>query len=321
MTAASVEGAPAPVLTLGEALVSLGAPFGVRLEDAHALTVHIVGAELNFAIALRRLGLAAAFAGAVGDDPWGARVRRTLQGEGVAIVDLTRDPERPTALLFKEGAAGPDLRVHYRRRDAAGAAYGGGSALLEAAHGARGLHLTGISFNLGGPLRQACLAALAAVGAGAFVSFDLNVRHRLGPPAAWREALEAVAGRADLVLATREELASVAVDAASLGRRLAARGAALVLRADGADSLIHAPGGPFSVTPPALRGPVADAVGAGDAFAAAVVALRLGGSAWPRAVLAGHLAGGFAVGRLGDYEGAPYASELDELLSGGGVSR
>jgi 2-dehydro-3-deoxygluconokinase len=313
--------AAGPILTLGEALVSLAAPTGLRLLDAPSLDVHIAGAELNFAIALRRLGARAAFAGAVGRDPWGERVRRALLGEGVEIVDLPMDGLRPTALLFKEGASGPDLRVHYLRRGAAGSAYAGGEALRQAARRARGLHLTGISLNLGPPLRAACLEALAAVGRGAFVSFDLNVRHKLGPPEAWREAIELVAGRADLVLATREELTSVGADVDVLGSRLTARGAALMVRAEGAETVVHTAEGRLRVAPPPARGPVVDTVGAGDAFAAAVVATRLGGADWPRVALAGHLAGGFAVGRLGDYEGAPYAHELDELLADGGISR
>jgi 2-dehydro-3-deoxygluconokinase len=313
--------AAGPILTVGEALVSLTAPCGIRLLDASSLHVHIAGAELNFAIALRRLGAPSAFAGAVGVDPWGERVRRSLLAEGVEIADLPSDDGRPTAVLFKEGASGPDLRVHYLRRGAAGSAYAGGEALREAARRARGLHLTGISLNLGAPLRAACLEALAALDAGAFVSFDLNVRHKLGPPEAWREAIELVADRAGLMLATREELTAVGADVDALGERLSARGAALMVRTDGAETVVHTAEGRLRVAPPPARGPVADAVGAGDAFAAAVVATRLGGADWPRAALAGHLAGGFAVGRLGDYEGAPYAYELDELLADGGISR
>lgn len=321
MTAVADAGGTGPFLAVGEALVSFGAPVGVRLEDAPAVSVHVAGAELNFAVGLVRLGVPSTFAGAVGDDVWGRRVRRALAAEGVGVDALASDPGRPTGLLFKEGVAGPDLRVHYRRRDSAGAAYVGGEVLRRVARAARGLHMSGISLVVGSGLRAACLEALAALTPDAFCSFDLNVRRTLAPAAAWRSALAHVGERADLVLATRQELEGVGVDAAGLGQRLGARGAALVLRSDGGETEIHGPEGIERVAPPLPRGPVVDVVGAGDAFAAAVVALRLGGAPWARAVFAGHLAGACAVGRLGDYEGAPYKAELEVLFGGGGLSR
>lgn len=321
MTGVADPGGAGPFLAVGEALVSFGAPVGVRLEDAQAVSVHVAGAELNFAVGLVRLGVPATFAGAVGEDVWGRRVRRALAAEGVGTEALAGDPERPTGLLFKEGVAGPDLRVHYRRRDSAGAAYAGGEVLKRVARAARGLHMSGISLVVGSGLRSACLDALARLTPGAFCSFDLNVRRTLAPPGAWRAALADVLARADVVLATRQELEGVGVDASDVGRRLGARGAALVLRSDGGETEIHGPEGVERVAPPRPRGPVVDVVGAGDAFAAAVVARRLAGATWPGAVLAGHLAGAYAVGRLGDYEGAPYAAELDMLVGGGGLSR
>ncbi len=306
---------------MGEALAAFAAPAGVRLEDASCLSAHVVGAELNVAIGLARLGVASAFAGAVGDDVWGRRVRRALAAEGVDACALSTDDQRPTALLFKEGAAGGGLRVHYRRSGSAGAAYRGGETLERLARVARGLHVTGISLVVGAPLRAACLAALRALPAAALFSFDLNVRRTLGPPPVWREALEAVLGRADLVFATGEELAVVGLAADSVAERLGARGGALIVRGEAAESEVHAAGAVERVTAPAPGAPVLDVVGAGDAFAAAAIAMRLRGEPWRRAALAGHLAGGAVVSRLGDYEGAPYASELEALLQGGAVSR
>ena len=307
-------------LALGEAMVAFDAPSGRRLEDTAAVAVHVAGAELNVAVGLSRLGVPSAFAGAVGDDPWGRRVRKALGGEGVEASALRVDPKRPTGLLFKEGTAGGALRVHYRRRGSAAAAYRGGAVLERLLADCRGLHLTGISLVVGEALRATSIEAVERLPEGAYLSFDLNVRRTLAAAPAWHAGLERVARRADLVLATVEELDAVGVDVPALGRDLAGRGGALLAR-DGAGTEGYAADGRLRVLAPPPVGPVVDTVGAGDAYAAAVIAMRLAGAGWEVAVRAGHLAGGFAVGTLGDYEGAPDARELDMLLGGNFLSR
>ena len=65
------------VLSLGEVLIDMivsdGSP---TLEDAAEFMARPGGAPANVAVALRRLGVPSAFCGAVGDDPFGARLRR-----------------------------------------------------------------------------------------------------------------------------------------------------------------------------------------------------------------------------------------------------
>lgn len=308
---------PGPFVTVGEMLAVFAAPPGEALETAPSLRVFAAGAEFNVATGLRRLGVPSAFFGAVGDDPWGRRLVRQGRAEGVDMDGVRVVPDRPTAVLFRD-ALGPggSPRVHYLRRAAAGSAYAPDEALARAVGRARGVHTTGISLCLSPSLAGAALAALAGAPAGALRSFDLNVRRKVADPPAWRHAWRQVEERLDVAFATVQELEDVGLDPAEVGEGASRRGTTLVLRDDDGPTRIVGPDGRFEVPRPAPAGPALDTVGAGDAFAAAVLALRLDGVPWPEAVCAGHLAGARSVTVLGDVEGSPDRSELDRLRAG-----
>src|SRR4051794_15910497 len=77
--------------TVGEALLRLASPAGVRLASAPALDVHVAGAEANVAAAVARLGTPARWVGALPDDVLGRRVADTLAAAGVAIDAIAWD--------------------------------------------------------------------------------------------------------------------------------------------------------------------------------------------------------------------------------------
>jgi 2-dehydro-3-deoxygluconokinase len=314
-------GEQGPVVTVGEALGALQARDG-RLEDAVRYEVHVAGAELNYAIGLSRLGVAAAWFGAVGDDPFGRRVLRTARAEGVDVRGVAVDPTRPTGLLLK-GRSLPDgeREVFYRRRDSAATAYVAPPDLAEAARAARGVHATGISLMLGAGLADAVRTLFGAAVGAPWRSFDLNVRLRLAEPAAWRAVLDEMLGRIDVLFASASDLAAAALEGDALAARCAERGVTAILRGEGRDALVVLPSGERLTVPPGPAVPVVDPVGAGDAFAAAVTAWRLAGAAWGDAVRAGQLAGAMVVGLPGDFEGAPYREELEALVAGRHLSR
>ncbi|MGI8642567.1 MAG: PfkB family carbohydrate kinase, partial [Thermomicrobiales bacterium] len=90
-----------PVLAIGETLIDLivedGAP---GLESAARFIARDGGAPANVAVALARLGIASAFGGVVGDDPFGGRLRAMLNDEGVDTTGLLATSEAPTSLAF-----------------------------------------------------------------------------------------------------------------------------------------------------------------------------------------------------------------------------
>ena len=67
------------VVTLGECMAVLYPREPVTLDDANVLALDIGGAEANLSIGLSRLGHRARFISRVGDDPFGQRMRTTLE--------------------------------------------------------------------------------------------------------------------------------------------------------------------------------------------------------------------------------------------------
>src|SRR5947208_2995426 len=59
---------------------------GDRIEDAPAFDVHVAGSEANVAYAAARVGLRAAWASVLPDNPLGRRVVTTLAGGGAAAI-------------------------------------------------------------------------------------------------------------------------------------------------------------------------------------------------------------------------------------------
>src|ERR1041384_6697395 len=99
---------------IGESLVMFAPePIG-PLRDAEMLMMRVAGAESTVAITLSRLGFPVQWVGRLGTDPFGDRIHDTLRAEGVGLDHVTRDPDRPTGLYFKD-ADDSITRVWYRR--------------------------------------------------------------------------------------------------------------------------------------------------------------------------------------------------------------
>ncbi|MEH1102753.1 sugar kinase [Micromonospora sp. CPCC 205561] len=304
------------LLTVGEALVSLRS--AGPLAAGGALTMHLAGAESNVAVAVARLGHRAAWAGRVGADELGEYVLRQLRAEGVAVDGVTRDPDRPTGLMFLERRTADLTRVQYHRAGSAGSALDVDDLRAPLAAGARALHLSGITPALSDTARAATRwAAEAAVAAGIPVCLDVNHRDRLWSRDAAREVLTPLAGYASVVIASADELDLVGepgADESTVVAELLRRGVRTVLVKLGSDGArAHTRDGVERVG--ALSVTAVDAVGAGDAFTAGYLSgwfdgLDLAGRLRRAATL-----GAFAVSSPGDWEGLPRRAELS-LLDG-----
>ena len=226
------------------------------------------GAGANVAVHLARLGIAVALVGCIGDDAAGTGLAAELAAAGVAlrlrtvpgaatgtIVSLV-EPGGQRSMVADRGA-NLDLRT-----DDVPAPVPGGH-----------LHLSGYTLLDPGP-RSAGLAALeAAVAAGCTVSLDPASSGPLIRYGVDRWLADTAA--ATLLLPNAEEagLLTGCADPADAARALAGRHpvVAVSLGADGAlwasgDLLVHRPAHPTEVV---------DTTGAGDAFAAGVLAAWL----------------------------------------------
>jgi fructokinase len=90
-----------PVLSIGETLIDLIASDGsTRLEDVSSFAVRPGGAPANAAVALARLGVRSAFCGVVGADPFGDRLRTTLDDNNVDTSRVRSAENQDTTIAF-----------------------------------------------------------------------------------------------------------------------------------------------------------------------------------------------------------------------------
>ncbi len=89
-----------PVVSIGECLVDLIAENQLDLLHADRFVIREGGAPANVAVALARLGVPVMLCAVVGRDPFGYRLRDTLQNEGVDTRALRMTSEAATSLAL-----------------------------------------------------------------------------------------------------------------------------------------------------------------------------------------------------------------------------
>jgi ribokinase len=248
------------------------------------------GAGANVAAWLARAGAAVTLVGRVGDDAAGRDVAEALREEGVDA-RLATDPARPTGtcvVLVEPGGERSMLPD-------AGANAGLESVPLpdDATH----LHLAGYALLHPGS-RPAARAMLAAASArGLTVSVDPSSAAPLARAGA-AAFLEWIQG-AQLLLPNRDEAAVLTgmPDPKTAARALAAHAREVVIKL-GAQGALWTDGS-AQLRAPAVDVQVADTTGAGDAFAAGLLAARLAGAGPADALGAGCALAAEAVARAG----------------------
>jgi len=303
------------VLTLGEALVAITPTAPVTLDRARALVPRVGGAELNFAIGLRRLGVPAAWLGRLGADSLGEVVLRQLEAEGVDTRWVVRDAERCTGVYFREWLADGDRRPFYYRAGSAASA-ASPADWPEDLPDVRWLHVSGITMALGeGPARLVEHAVAWARERAIPVSFDPNHRTALWSEDRARAALRRIAERATVLMMSHEEaeLLFGSDDHRACTERAHELGVETVVVKRGAHGALGSAGGVVVESPPGEVERVVDPVGAGDGFDAALVAALLAGSPLgPALELANHV-GARAVEDVGEHP-YPTTAALPEQL-------
>ena len=260
------------ILVCGEALIDL---FVGASADGATLpaTAAAGGSPFNVAVGLARLGAPAGWFGGLSCDAFGAFLADRLTAEGVGT-DLAKRSAKATPLVVVSPDADghPAYTIHAHDcadRDIAEAdlppALGTG---VEAV--ALGSYVLAVQ-----PIATALLALAERESSRRVVSLDPNVRPAVvGDLGRWRDGFERFARLAAIIKLSEEDLAIAygsEADAAAHARRWLDAGVALVVVTHGphgatafhAAGAVHEPGRPVAV---------ADTVGAGDTFHAALLA-------------------------------------------------
>jgi 2-dehydro-3-deoxygluconokinase len=267
---------PLDCVTIGETMLRFDVDPATPLEDVRDLRVFVAGAESNVAVTLSRLGRRAAWISRLPDDPLGRRVDRDLRAHGVDTSRVTWEKDGRLGCYYTQLAVPPrTATVLYDRRGSSFSRLAPEGVDWEFVHGARVLHLTGITPALGeGPAAVVGRALREAKGSGQWVSFDLNYRGKLWSAERARDTLLPLLPTCDLLICSRRDAQTVFGLTGSpedVGRELWHRAGSrcLVLTLGGEGAGVF--DGSRWVTVPAVAAPTVDPIGRGDAFAAGVI--------------------------------------------------
>ncbi|HEY7993100.1 MAG: carbohydrate kinase [Candidatus Eremiobacterales bacterium] len=307
------------IVCVGETFVDLlGEPELADIGASEYFQRAAGGAVSNVAIGVARLGGDVAFVGAVGRDPFGKFLVRTLAHENVGV-DGVRTVDTATSLIFvargRDGARefypvgcpGADVRLSPDDLDVAELGK------------ARCIHFGGVTL-ADQPGRSACLAAATIGREHGLVTFDPNPRPAIfGSVTQMRTVLMEACEAAHLVKCSEEDLDALGISGRDPAKLL--RGsvrAAVVTAGSSGCRFATAAGGAGEVRAP--RVDVVDTTGAGDAFMAALIwrlcehhKSDIGAESIAEAAVWATAAGALACTRVGAIDGLPRADEVEAM--------
>lgn len=287
------------VVALGDVNVDIIAHYSAFPEEgkdafAYSTELHCGGSAANTAIALTCLATQTSLVARVGTDPWASIVLRSLTQAGVVLDGLQQDPSVMTGLMYI--IVTPD-----GERTILG--YRGANAHLDPTwvskadiSSAKLLHLSGYAL-LAEPQRSAALRTLeTARRHGLTVSLDPGMS---GSRAAVGE-LRKYLPLADILLpnlAEAQRLTGLARPE-ECAQALLDEGVQVVAMKLGREGCLLGSGDGF-LRVPGLITEIQDSTGAGDSFAAGLIAGFLNALDWPSAVLLGNAMGALAAASVG----------------------
>jgi 2-dehydro-3-deoxygluconokinase len=300
------------VACVGETMAVVAPTTLTSLAESDRFTVTAGGAESNVASHLAALGVDTYWLSRLGDDALGDRIAASLESHGVRLEGVARDGEARTGVYFKDPLPGSHARVSYYRSDSAASRMSTVDFERWPMRQFSWVHTSGITAALSDScslLIDRILDEAATLGYG--VSFDVNYR-----PALWDR--EAAAARC-LEIALRSDVVLVGLDEAQTlwGTSTADEVAKLLIGVphvvvkdsdiEAVEFLYEPDGARTAVRLPALTVEVIEAVGAGDAFAAAYLAGYLRGDTPQQRLSAGHSLAAWTLGSLEDHRPLPPA--------------
>ncbi|MEK1840376.1 MAG: carbohydrate kinase [Pseudomonas sp.] len=260
-------------LVCGEALFDFFSENDVNVQASKVNYKAIAGGSpFNVAVGLRRLGIDVALFAGLSSDYLGRRLQQVLQEEGVRP-DYLQDFDAPTTLAMV--AVGADGSPHYSFR-------GEGCAdrqllpghLPELGAEVRGLHIGSFSLVVQ-PIADTLLALVRRESGKRLISLDPNVRLNPQPNIElWRERINTLVEHADLIKVSDEDLNLLYPerDPQSVIHGWLEHRCQLVFLTRGGQGATVFSRRHGSWSAPACAVVMADTVGAGDTFQAALIA-------------------------------------------------
>jgi 2-dehydro-3-deoxygluconokinase len=266
------------IVSVGEVMVELARGDDGRFSLAYG------GDTFNTAVYLARAGVDVAYATALGDDPYSARISELAAAEGIATDLMITVAGRVPGLYLIETDAAGERRFHYWReaapaRDLFDLPQWG--AVADGLLGAAMIYFSGVTLSLYSNAGLGRFLAVLEVARerGAKVAFDGNYRPRgwRGDAARARTVYAEALKRVDIALPSFDDEALLWGDASpeATVARLSAFGIREIAVKNGANDVLLALEQAREWVPvPAVVAPV-DTTAAGDSFNAGYLAARL----------------------------------------------
>ncbi|MFF2028845.1 carbohydrate kinase [Arthrobacter sp. NPDC058192] len=244
------------VIVVGEALVDI-------VTSAQCTVEHPGGSPANVAYGLGRLGVSTALLTALGNDERGRAIEAHLENAGVMLVPGSKSQGRTataTATLAADGSARYDFDIHWELPPIAPA------RLPKVLH-------TGSIATFLAPGAAAVKALLEQAHRECMVTYDPNIRPALlGSHAEARSIFEELVPLTDVVKLSDDDAHWLypELQLEDTAARLLGLGTDLAVVTRGSEgSLLATPATQLHL--PAIRSEVADTIGAGDAYMAALI--------------------------------------------------
>ena len=323
---------------LGRLAVDLYAQqVGARLEDVASFAKYLGGSSANIAFGAARLGLRAAMISRVGDEQMGRFLVETLQREGCDTSMVQVDPERLTALAILGLKDRDTFPLLFYRENCADMAIAADAIAERFVADCRALLITGTHLSQPGVRAASTRALDLAARHGTLRVLDIDYRPvlwgltkrgdgqtRFVPDARVTASLQEMLPRFDLLIGTEEEFAiagGVPGDLlASLRRIRELTPAAMVVKLGplGCCLVAGAVPGRLEDAPTCAgeRVEVLNVLGAGDAFAAGLMAGLLRGEDFASAARLANACGAIVVSRHACAPAMPTPAELAHRFGG-----
>ncbi|MGD2295856.1 MAG: KHG/KDPG aldolase/sugar kinase fusion protein [Candidatus Aminicenantes bacterium] len=195
------------IVTVGELMMRLSPPVGIRLQNVQNFDVNFGGAEANVAVSLARFGMNAAFVTALPQNDLGDHAFSVLRMHGVDTRFILRRGKRIGIYYLEHGSGPRPSKVVYDRAHSAFSELGSSdldwTQILE---GAQWFHWTGITPALSDSVAASLRKGLAlAKKKGITVSVDLNYRKKLWTGEKAREVMTELMPFVDILIGNEEE--------------------------------------------------------------------------------------------------------------------
>jgi fructokinase len=256
------------VTVIGEALVDV-------IVDAQGEVTSVVGGgPLNTARTIARLGVPSTFLGGVSTDPFGQRIMRLLDRDGVRLGLGAQVPE-PTTLAIAQIDESGAASYRFLLDGTSAATVTPEMAVAHVDRASRAIHAGTLALVME-PLAAALIAVVGAANDDQLVMIDPNCRPSVNRLDLLRASLAAVIDRADIVKVSGDDLEHLFPGTGMIEAAVALQQScgAVVLFTDGSNA-VHVIASGADIVLDVPRVPVIDTVGAGDSFSGGFLAYWL----------------------------------------------